>query len=99
MYKPRPIDTAKADLPKEILELKEELAEHIHEIWASQRMEQGWRYGPNRDDTAKTHPNLIPYAQLAEIDKDYDRSTAMETLKVILSLGYTIEKKNTRSDE
>lgn len=92
-YKPKPIDTSNIQLPKEIEELQEKLAENIHEIWALQRMEQGWTYGPERNDKKKEHPNLVPYDQLSEEDKDYDRKTAMETLKTILSLGYTIQKK------
>lgn len=91
-YKPEPIVTTEIELPVEILGLKEELARNIHEVWASQRIEQGWIYGPERNDRKKTHPNLVPYEKLTEEDKDYDRNTAMETLKMILSLGFKIEK-------
>ena len=41
---------------------------------------------------AKTHPDLVPYAELAESEKDYDRKTAVETLRAILKLGYRIER-------
>ncbi|MEH7274244.1 RyR domain-containing protein [Neobacillus vireti] len=91
-YKPEPIVTSGIGLPVEVLELKEELAKNIHEVWASQRIEQGWTYGPERNDRKKMHPNLVPYEELTEEDKDYDRNTAMETLKMILSLGFKIEK-------
>lgn len=92
MYKPTPIDTSNIQLPNEILELKEELAENIHHVWASQRIEQGWTYGKYRDDFKKTHPNLVSYDQLSEEDKDYDRKTALETLKTIISLGYKFQE-------
>lgn len=92
-YQPRPIDTSHIHLSPEIQELQEKLAENIHEIWALQRMQQGWIYGPERNDHKKEHPNLIPYNKLTEQDKDYDRNTAMETLKTIISLGYTLKKK------
>lgn len=92
-YKPQPIDTSNVKLPAEIQELQEELAKNIHEIWASQRIAQGWVYGPERNDLKKEHPDLIPYEELTEEDKDYDRNTAMETLKTIISMGYTIQKR------
>jgi ryanodine receptor 2 len=79
-------------LPAEIRELTEQLAENTHETWASKRMGEGWRWGPRRDDTKKEHPCLVPYADLPESEKDYDRSAAIETLKVIVALGYRIEK-------
>ncbi len=91
-YKPAPRDTSGVVLPRPIEELTELLARNTHENWARQRIAEGWRYGPRRDDALKEHPNLVPYEQLSEADKDYDRSTAIETIKAILSLGYSIEK-------
>jgi len=91
-YEPKPIDTSKVKLTREILELTELLAENAHDNWAKQRMSEGWTYGPNRDDTAKKHPDLIPYKELPESEKGYDRKAAMETLKAIIALGYRIEK-------
>jgi len=91
-YLPNPIDTSTIKLSKDIQDLQEKLAENIHAVWASQRVQQGWTYGPERNDLKKEHPNLVPYCELSEEDKDYDRNTANETLKVIISLGYTIQK-------
>ena len=91
-YQPKPIDTSSIKLSVEIQELQEKLAENIHEIWSLQRIQEGWTYGPERNDQKKEHPNLIPYDQLTEEEKDYDRNTAMETLKTIVSLGYKISK-------
>ena len=91
-YKPSPRDTSEVVLPRPIESLTELLARNTHENWARQRIEDGWRYGPHRDDARKEHPNLVPYEQLSEGDKDYDRRTAMEAIKTILSLGYRIEK-------
>jgi hypothetical protein len=50
------------------------------------------RPGSARDDTKQQHPDLVPYAQLTEGEKAYDLRTAMEALKVIIALGYRIEK-------
>ncbi len=92
MYKPNPIDTSKVELPAELLELTEKIAENVHENWSLGRIADGWSYGPSRDDTKKTTPCLVPYNELAEREKEYDRVTALETLKLIMALGYKIEK-------
>ncbi len=92
MYKPQPIDTSDVQLSEEILELTEQLAENAHNVWARRRLAEGWRYGPRRDEDKKQHPSLVPYEDLPESEKEYDRSTAMETLKVMLAIGYRIEK-------
>jgi len=91
-YQPKPIDTSAVQLPKGLAELTELLARNTHENWALQRIEDGWQYGEVRDDRTKSHPNLVPYEELSESDRDYDRITSLETLRVILALGFTIEK-------
>ena len=89
-YTPTPIDTSSVELPAELTALTEKLAENTHDIWAAGRLRDGWQYGPERNDTKKTNPTLIPYGQLPESEKQYDRNTALETLKVILKLGFQI---------
>jgi hypothetical protein len=91
-YKPRPIDTSQVRLPHEVEELTEKLSRNAHDHWSRQRMAQGWRWGGARDDGRKLHPGLIPYEELAESEKDYDRATAMETVKAILALGFRITR-------
>lgn len=93
MYKPQPIDTTGIDLDADILELSELIAQNTHEVWSAGRIRDGWTYGEERDDVKKTHPCLIPYEELSESEKEYDRNTSMETLKLIIRLGYKIEKK------
>ncbi|MCX7097039.1 MAG: RyR domain-containing protein [Methylococcales bacterium] len=92
-YLPQPIDTSAVSLSPDILQLTEQLAENAHNQWAQQRLQSGWRYGVTRDDAHKTHPCLISYDQLPESEKDYDRNTAMESLKAIVALGYRIIKE------
>ena len=89
-YTPSPIPTDHVALPPRLGELAEQLAEHVHDVWAEGRLAEGWTYGERRDDEAKTHPGLVPYADLSEAEKDYDRRTAEGTLKAVLALGYTI---------
>ncbi|MBR1730548.1 MAG: hypothetical protein IJ728_13615 [Selenomonadaceae bacterium] len=91
-YKPKPIDTSDIELSKELIDLTEKLAENVHEVWSVNRINEGWIYGEERDDLKKTTPCLVPYDQLPEFEKDYDRRTAIETLKLILKLGFKIEK-------
>jgi ryanodine receptor 2 len=91
-FSPKPIDTSKVELDADILRLTERLAENAHDVWARQRMADGWTYGPARDDASKKHPCLIPYRDLPESEKMYDRDTATETLRAILALGYQIQK-------
>lgn len=89
-YIPQPIDTSDVRLPDKLEQLAEMLAENVHEVWASNRMKEGWRYGATRDDSKKQHPCLVPYDQLPESEKDYDRDTSRQTLKMIIKLGFKI---------
>jgi|GEM_PF-89451 len=95
-YQPKPLDTSQFQLTGDILKISEFLAENTHEIWARERMEQGWKFGPQRDDAKKEHPFLIPYEQLPESEKTLIRNTALETMKTVLSLGYT--RQSSQSD-
>lgn len=92
-YKPQPIVTDDVVLPEELDGLIERIAENVHEVWAQGRMAQGWTYGPKRDDVFKQHPCLVPYRDLPETEKEYDRKTALGTLKLITKLGFCISKK------
>lgn len=91
MYKPTPVDTGKITLPPKLIELTEKIAENVHDVWAQGRIKDGWTYGPVRDDDKKQTPCLVPYSELSETEKEYDRNTALETIKLILSLGYEIK--------
>lgn len=92
-YTPKPIKTEGIVLNADLTQLTEQIAENVHEVWAASRISQGWSYGEQRDDVAKKTPCLVPYAELSETEKEYDRNTAMETIKLIVSLGYTIKKE------
>ena len=91
-YQPRPIDTTDIELSAEMKALTEQLAENVHEVWSAGRIADGWQWGEQRDDTRKLHPCLVPYNQLEDSEKEYDRNTAMETIKTIIKLGYKISK-------
>lgn len=91
-YIPQPIDTNDILLPEELDLLVEQMAKNVHEVWALSRINQGWKYGNTRDDIKKEHPCLIPYEELPEEEKAYDRDTALSTLKLIKKLGFNISK-------
>ena len=91
-YIPNPVDTEQIQLPKELEDLVEEMAKNVHEVWSKTRIEQGWTYGEKRDDVLKQHPCLVPYEELPEEEKVYDRNSSVETLKLIMKLGFKISK-------
>ena len=91
-YKPKPIDTTDVELPEDLVPLIEKMAKNVHEVWAESRLSQGWTYGDKRDDEKKTHPCLVPYEDLPEVEKEYDRNTSIGTLKLIMKLGFKIER-------
>ena len=92
MYIPKPIDTTSILLSDDLLELTEKIAENVHEVWSEGRIKEGWSYGNVRNDTKKETPCLVPYNELPESEKEYDRNTALETIKLIIKLGYEINK-------
>ena len=91
-YTPHPIDTKGVELPKELTALAEVIAKNVHEVWSAGRINDGWTYGEKRNDTEKKHPCLVPYEELSEEEKEYDRNTSIETIKLILKLGFKITR-------
>ena len=91
-YTPQPIDTTDVKLPEELEQLVEQMSKNVHEVWAETRIKQGWIYGEQRNDERKTHPCLVPYEELPEDEKEYDRNTSISTLKLIMKLGFIISR-------
>lgn len=91
-YSPVPIDTNDVELSEELLKLTEKIAKNVHDVWALGRIKEGWTYGEKRDNDKKETPCLVPYSELPESEKEYDRNTALETLKLIIKLGYEIKQ-------
>lgn len=91
-YVPKPIDVSDIELGEELIELREAIAENVHDIWAIERIQEGWTYGPERNDELKTTPCLVPYSKLPDSEKEYDRKTAMQTIQLIKKLGYELVK-------
>lgn len=91
-YTPHPVDTSQVELSDELIHLAEGMAENVHDVWAATRIAQGWTYGPERNDAEKKHPCLVPYEELPEEEKVYDRNTSLETLRFIISHGFSIQR-------
>lgn len=91
-YHPKFLDLKHVELPDGFNELREAIAENAHDRWALERQSEGWTYGPKRDDSKLETPDMVPYAQLPESEKQYDRVMAEDTLKLLTALGYKIEK-------
>ena len=92
-YIPKPAQTDDIVLSEELNGLVEAMAKNVHDVWAESRISQGWTYGPERNDALKHHPCLVPYEDLPEVEKAYDRDTALGTLKLICKLGFKITKE------
>lgn len=92
-YEPHPLNLDDVSIEPELLELREAIAENAHEVWAKTRKDQGWSYGPERDDAKKLHPDMIPYNLLPESEKEYDRQMAIKTIKLVKKLGWDLKKR------
>jgi RyR domain len=90
-YSPKPIDTAHIQLTADQRHLVEALAANVHDVWAHKRIKDGWRHGATRNDELRTHPCLVPYAELPEAEKEYDRVMVEQVVRAAISLGYRIE--------
>ncbi|XP_020814892.1 ryanodine receptor isoform X9 [Drosophila serrata] len=89
-FVPKPVDTTGVTLPSSVDQIKEKLAENIHEMWALNKIEAGWSWGEHRDDYHRIHPCLTQFEKLPPAEKRYDNQLAVQTLKTIISLGYYI---------
>ncbi|MBB5825978.1 hypothetical protein HDA31_002167 [Micromonospora carbonacea subsp. aurantiaca] len=95
MWQPQPIDTSGIEVPKSVRDERETLSRQAHDIWAAKRLADGWTYGEARDDEKKTHPNLVAYEELDDDDKSYDRELIDGTIRLLIKLGFRIERDST----
>uniref|UniRef100_A0AAR2M0X8 Ryanodine receptor 1 n=1 Tax=Pygocentrus nattereri TaxID=42514 RepID=A0AAR2M0X8_PYGNA len=98
-FTPCPVDTAQIVLPPHLERIREKLAENIHELWAVTRIEQGWTFGPFRDDNKKLHPCLVDFQSLPEPERNYNLQMSGETLKTLLALGCHVGMGDEKAEE
>lgn len=93
-YVPRPLPVDGVQLTDDVMALVERLAEHAHDVWAAQRMSDGWCYGESRDDSAKHHPCLVSYADLPESEREYDRKVVLGTIRALFAMGFAVVRSD-----
>jgi hypothetical protein len=70
----------------------EELARAEHDRWCSDLRRHGWRWGPAKDATRRLHPNLVPWSELSEDDRDKDREPIRALPRMLARVGFAIER-------
>ena len=90
-YKPAPLDLSAIELSQKMEELVDLLSENTHNLWAKERIGQGWTYGLNEDPDCKRSPHLLPYLYVDEAIKVANRNTASETVRTLLVYGYVLD--------
>ncbi|XP_054910410.1 ryanodine receptor 3 isoform X4 [Poeciliopsis prolifica] len=96
---PTPVDTSQIVLPPHLDNIRDKLAENIHELWGMNKIELGWTYGKVRDDNKRQHPCLVDFSKLPETEKNYNVQMSSETLKTLLALGCHVAQGNVHAEE
>jgi hypothetical protein len=92
-YQPEPISLEDVEIGTELTELVEALARNAHDVWACQRLADGWIWGEERNDAAKTHPCLVDYDDLPYSEKVYDLNVVSSTIRAMIALGFRISRE------
>ncbi|XP_076834095.1 ryanodine receptor 3 isoform X5 [Brachyhypopomus gauderio] len=90
-YKPTPLELSDVKLTPSQELLVDRLAENAHNVWAKERIKQGWTYGIQQDVKSKRNPRLVPYALLDERTKKSNRDSLREAIRTLIGYGYNIE--------
>uniref|UniRef100_A0A3Q3G2B0 Ryanodine receptor 2b (cardiac) n=1 Tax=Labrus bergylta TaxID=56723 RepID=A0A3Q3G2B0_9LABR len=93
-YQPAPLDLRQVFLSPAHEELVNLLAENDHNVWARERIKQGWTYGAQQDVKAKRSPYLVPYSLLDERRRRVSMESLKETVCTLLAYGYSLETLN-----
>ncbi|KAM7397959.1 hypothetical protein PAMA_006028 [Pampus argenteus] len=96
-YKPAPLDLNHVKLTPNQNTLVERLAENGHNVWARDRVRQGWTYSIVQDIMNKRNPRLVPYNLLDEKTKKTNRDTVCAAVRTLIGYGYNIEPPDQES--
>ncbi|KAJ3590256.1 hypothetical protein NHX12_008210, partial [Muraenolepis orangiensis] len=91
-FDPRPVETTNTIIPERLDAFINKFAEHTHDKWAFEKIQNNWTYGEPLDDDAKTHPMLRPYKTFSEKDKEIYRWPIKESVKAMLAWEWTMDK-------
>uniref|UniRef100_A0A915K5J2 B30.2/SPRY domain-containing protein n=1 Tax=Romanomermis culicivorax TaxID=13658 RepID=A0A915K5J2_ROMCU len=89
-FAPKPVDIAQIMLSAQVEAVTDKLAENMHELWAVNKIEDGWTYGDKRSESRRNHPCLTTYEKLGLSEKTYNLNLARDTIKAIIAMGYHI---------
>uniref|UniRef100_A0A8C1G5K8 Ryanodine receptor 1a (skeletal) n=1 Tax=Cyprinus carpio TaxID=7962 RepID=A0A8C1G5K8_CYPCA len=98
-YKPAPLDLNHVKLTPNQNTLVERLAENGHNVWARDRVRQGWTYSIIQDIVNKRNPRLVPYNLLDEKTKKTNRDSVCAAVRTLIGYGYNIEPPDQESSE
>uniref|UniRef100_A0A3Q1EA25 Ryanodine receptor 2 n=1 Tax=Acanthochromis polyacanthus TaxID=80966 RepID=A0A3Q1EA25_9TELE len=90
-YKPAPLDLSHIKLTSTQEAMVDKLAENAHNVWARDRIRQGWTYGIQQDVKNRRNPRLVPYALLDERTKKSNKDSLREAVRTLLGYGYNLE--------
>ncbi|MFT7807285.1 ryanodine receptor 2 isoform X1 [Arapaima gigas] len=90
-YKPAPMDLSHVKLSSTQEAMVDKLAENAHNVWARDRIRQGWTYGIQQDVKNRRNPRLVPYALLDERTKKSNKDSLREAVRTLLGYGYNLE--------
>ncbi|XP_042244104.1 ryanodine receptor 3-like isoform X8 [Thunnus thynnus] len=96
---PTPVETSQIVMPPHLENVRDKLAENIHELWGMNKIELGWSYGKIRDDNKRQHPCLVDFSKLPETEKNYNLQMSTETLKTLLALGCRVVQVNPNAED
>ncbi|TGZ67043.1 hypothetical protein CRM22_004998 [Opisthorchis felineus] len=96
IFIPQPIETSQVHLPNAMKGLIDRFAQHCHDSWALELIEQGYTFGPVVDEIKRTHPNLCSFANLQEHEQARYIQPVTDTLKAMFALGWSVDAEDAR---
>ncbi|KAA3679890.1 ryanodine receptor 2 [Paragonimus westermani] len=99
VFIPKPVDTTQIRLPNTLHTLVDRFAQHCHDSWALELIEQGYTYGPVVDEGKRTHPNLCSFNNLPQHEQVRYIHPVTDTLKAMLAFGWSIDADDARHHE
>jgi len=73
----------------------EQMACMEHELWRGARQAGGWRAGKQKDEKSRLHPDLVPWEDLPELEREKNRKMVRQLPALLARIGYQIDKAST----
>ncbi|KAG1972845.1 ryanodine receptor [Pimephales promelas] len=98
-FTPIPVDSSQVEYPPQLEQIKERLAENLHELWLIDKIEQGWNYGPVKDESKKIHSCLVEFSTLPDQERIHKLQSSEEILRTLLAFGVHIGLSDEHAEE